>query len=286
MWNDETSDTYGYLSTFKTFRKIAQAAKHAAGLSVNGYRILARASHAVNAAPVDMARSMGVARSAVTMELDTLEGKNLVRRIRNEGNSRMASIEVSPLGCRAIEQMESAVEEIRSSAMEKLPAKNQAVTNELMLLMADNMGSLRLSSEGLNQAFMYVEVCSRHKQIFTQAAHKFDFSINEAIVMSALVDSSPKVRQRDLVHWLGMQRATVSACCSSLEARGMLVCSSDTLDKRGKRVEPTKDGRRHFAAMKAAYQMRYLTEIREFNEDERNFISSQNACLAKSIMQA
>lgn len=79
-------------------------------------------------------------------------------------------------------------------------------------------------------------------------------------------------------------QASAAPTYDALDSPTNRECASSStyaLGKRGGRMEITRDGSRRFAAMRIACQARYLTEIREFSEDEYNFLFSQDKYLAK-----
>ena len=272
----ELSDSYYFVSTVEAVRKITRVLRENAELSLDEFRVLGRLStETMGMGQSAIAKSLDVPRSAVSMDVAKLAEKGLIRRFYDEAGRRTVSAQITARGDRELQRAEVDVDAVYLDVVGGLPKGDRATTDRYMLMMIDDMGALPFVDGDIDTTLVFVEICSRSKQIVTRVLRRFGLSVADYCILNELADAEGGMRPVQLCERLHMRRPDVTTCCKKLEGAGRIVRSADPSDRRGVMFSITREGARFFAEVRAIYQNEFLDKVRNLTPREEQFFFNQ-----------
>lgn len=280
MGQANNSDSYFFVITFSTIKRIKSCLRESVNLSLNEFRMLGCLNSSISALPlIEIARKLDVPRSAISMDLSQLLEKKLCRRFFGPGGTRIRVAAITQDGKRVFEAAEDALTTLYDEIMSDLPETNRRITEQYLLMIADEFGMMRMTSSKIDVVLAFVDVSSRCKHIFTETIGKLGLSANEYCILNELADASQGLRPIELCGQLMISRATASKYCKRLEEKEYVVRARAPHDKKGVRFIITGLGINSFIRARTIYQAAFLSRVRNMTPEESDFFFDQNKYL-------
>ncbi len=109
------------------------------------------------------------------------------------------------------------------------------------------------------------------RQMINEGLRSLTLSSSEGNILLHLFTCDSEVRQEDIVGQLDISKPAVSRAVRSLEKKGYIERSKDTLDRRATRILLTEKARKIRLEIEGIYNEAYLTAARGVSEEEIAF---------------
>ena len=109
------------------------------------------------------------------------------------------------------------------------------------------------------------------RQMINERLCSLALSSSEGNILLHLFTCNREVRQEDIVGQLDISKPAVSRAVKSLEKKGYIERSKDTLDRRATRILTTEKARKIKLEIEGIYNEAYLTAARGVSEEEIAF---------------